>query len=79
MEKPVLAIFDKKIGMFDQPLVVRHLGEGLRDWDHVTKDKNTKYGRNPEDFDLYQIATFNEITGSFSPIQPHLHLQNGVQ
>lgn len=78
MKKPVVAVKDKKIGMFDSPFVVRHPGEAMREFDTVIKDTNTKFGKNPEDFDLYQIGTYDESTGELETISPPTHLSSGV-
>lgn len=77
-QKPVIAVFDKKIAMYDQPFVCRHVGEAVREWTIVKANKETKIGKNPEDFDLFQIATYDEKSGTFSPVIPHQHLDSGV-
>lgn len=78
MKKPVIAVYDKKIGLFDQPFIVRHNGEAIREWDIVRKDDKTKFGKNPEDFDLFQIGSYDEVTGTIENLQPHTHLASGV-
>ena len=78
MELSVCAIYDKKTGLFDQPMTVRHNGDMIRQWDIVRKDAQTKFGKNPEDFDLYQIATYDDATGNLTALQPHTHLASGV-
>lgn len=77
-DKPVCAVFDKKVGLFDPPFVVRHTNEALREWFIVRTDKQTKFGKNPEDFDLYQIGSFNEGTGTYKNLPVHTHLASGV-
>lgn len=74
----VISVYDKKTGLFDKPFVVRHNGEAIREWDIVTKDTQTKFGKNPEDFDLYQIGTYNDETGEMVSLKPHTHLASGV-
>lgn len=76
--EPMIAVYDKKTGLFDRPFTARHIGEAIREWDAVRKDINTKFGKNPEDFDLFQIADFNDRTGEIQIIQPHRHLASGV-
>lgn len=78
MKKPVIAVYDKKIGLFDQPFTVRHNGEAIREWDIVRKNPETKFGKNPEDFDLFQIGNYDEVTGAFENLTPHTHLSSGV-
>ena len=77
--KKVCAIFDKKTGTFDKPVLTLHLGDILRDWEALLKDKNSKQGMYPSDFSLFQIGEYNEETGSLIPITPHIHLANGIE
>lgn len=77
--KPVIAVYDKKIGLFDQPFTVRRQGEAIREWENIVKDPNNRYGKNPEDFDLFHIANYDEVTGVITSVQPHIHLSSGVQ
>lgn len=77
--KPMIAVFDKKTGLFDPPFVVRRVGEAIREWETITKDTNTKFGKHPSDYDLYQVGNFDEETGLVTSQSPHLHLASGVQ
>lgn len=74
----IIAVYDKKTGLFDKPFSVRHNAEAIREWDIVIKDTNTKFGKNPEDFDLFQIATYDDSTGEILTLKPHTHLASGV-
>lgn len=74
----MIAVYDKKTGLYDKPFVVRHNGEAIREWDIVIKDTQTKFGKNPEDFDLFQIAYYNDETGAIEMCAPHIHLASGV-
>lgn len=78
MKNPVCAVYDKKTGLFDQIFTVRHIGEAVREWDIVRKNKDTKFGKNPEDFDLFQIGVYNDELGEVEPVKPHTHLASGV-
>lgn len=79
MQKPMIAVHDKKTGLYDPPFIVRHIGEAIREWDIVTKDNNTKFGKHPSDYELFQIANYNEETGEITHLKPFLHLSSGVQ
>ncbi|AZL82667.1 nonstructural protein [Apis mellifera associated microvirus 60] len=74
----ILASYDKKTALYDRPFLVRHVNEALREWDIVCKDQQTKYGKNPEDFDLYLVGQFDDETGEVIPGKPQ-HLSSGVQ
>lgn len=78
MQLKILAPYDKKTGLYDRPFLVRHVNEALREWGIVCKDPKTKYGLNPEDFDLYMVGEFDDETGEVLPAKP-MHLSSGVQ
>lgn len=78
MLNPVSAIYDKKTGVFSPPFTVRHVGDAIRDWDIIRKDNNTKYGKNPEDFDLFHIGNYDDTLGQLTTLSPHTHLASGV-
>lgn len=78
LKRPLVAVFDKKTALFDPPFHCRHIGEAIREFDIVRKDPNTKFGKNPEDFDLFQVGEFDEQTGNPIPVTPHVHLSSGV-
>lgn len=79
MKLAVMAVKDKKTGLFDQPFNSRHPNEAIREWNIVTKDTNTKYGKNPEDFDLYQIATYDQDNGDYENFSTKKQIATGIQ
>lgn len=78
MKISVCAVHDKKTGTYDAVFTTRHNGDAIRSWDVIRKDDKTKYGKHPADFDLYQIATFDDQSGQIEPLQPATHLASGV-
>lgn len=78
MQQPICAVFDKKTGLYDNPFTVRHVGEAVREFDTVRKMPETKFGKNPEDFDLMHIATWNPSQGRFENLDSHQTLTTGV-
>lgn len=77
MKIQIVALFDKKVGMYEKPGFARHLGDALRDYEHLRKDVNTKIGKNPEDFDLWKLGTYDDETGEF--INDRQQLVSGIQ
>lgn len=78
MDQPICAVYDKKTGLFDNIFVTRHIGEATREWDIIRKNPETKFGKNPEDFDLYQLGTYNYTTGALVELKPHTCIAPGV-
>lgn len=70
MEFPMCAVFDKKTGLYDNPFTVRHVGEAIREWDVVRKNPETKFGKNPEDFDLMEIGVYDASKGLITSTTP---------
>lgn len=74
----MVAVYDKKTGLFDPPFNVRHVGDAIRQWDIIRKDKETRIGKNPEDFDLFEVGTYEDETGVLNQLKPHTHLADGL-
>lgn len=79
MNLSVLAVFDRKTASFEQPFTLVHPGEGIRQFEHLVKNPETKFGKNPEDFVLMKIGEFDTDLGEFKNIQPHVNLSGGLQ
>lgn len=76
--KKIIAVRDQKTATYEAVHLVNHIGDAIRGWDTVRKDEATKYGKYPQDFDLYHIGDFEEETGLIQSLQPHTHLATGV-
>lgn len=37
MKTKLIAVYDKKTALFDNPFTVRHVGDAIREWDIVRK------------------------------------------
>lgn len=74
MKKPICAVKDLKLGLFDTPITFRHIGEAIREFDSLKTKPETKFGSHPGDFELFQVATFDEELGTFENLTPPLHL-----
>lgn len=78
MKLPVVAVFDKKMALYERPFTCRMTAEAIREWDMIRKDTSTKIGKNPEDFDLFQIGTYDDEQGTLESVIPKVHLATGV-
>lgn len=67
MKYSVVAIRDTAAQLFGQPFFVRHNAQAVRSFtDEVNRahDENTYY-KHPQDYELWQIATYDEESGTF--------------
>lgn len=67
MLQVVLAVKDRMADAFGRPLFVPALGVGLRSFtDEVNRaDKENQMFNHPDDFDLYELGRFDDVTGRF--------------
>lgn len=72
MKRIVVAVRDRAMDMFMQPFMVPTVGVAIRSFaDEMNKhDAEAVMSKHPEDYDLYQIAVFDESTGKYSENEP---------
>lgn len=77
--KKVYAVQDAKAGMFNQPIFLLSDGEALRSFMDACQPGNDQsmLSRHPEDFNLFYIGEYDELTGELQSCTPY-HLANGA-
>lgn len=56
-------IYDSKAGYYNRPFLVRTKGEALRLFQQAANDTTTSLGQYPEDYILFEIGTFDDLSG----------------
>jgi hypothetical protein len=59
----MVAIHDSKSELFGRPLFVRAFGEAERSFADVVNDGKSDYAKYPADFTLFEIGSFDDVTG----------------
>jgi len=64
----VVSVKDRAAEVFNRPFFVPHRNVAVRDFtDEVNRSAaDNPLNKHPDDFDLYLIAQFNDITGEFT-------------
>lgn len=70
MKYHVFAVRDIAINAFDRPFVVTHLGMAERGFADAINDPKSNLYAHPEDYELYQLGTFDDGSGLFEVGQP---------
>lgn len=70
----IFAVYDSKSENFSKPIYVQKEGQMVRSFMDIANDKNHPIGQHPEDYFLYQIATWNEDSGEYQNLSPHKSL-----
>ena len=73
------SIRDSKSEHFLQPILQKTHGEAERTFKDLANNKETTVSRNPEDYDLYYLGEFNDITGKYESLDTPQHIIKAVQ
>lgn len=63
MKMVVVAVFDAAAQAFTVPQFVGHRGIALRSFRDACNVKESAFGKHPEDYDLYEIGSYDDISG----------------
>lgn len=72
MLRIIVAVRDRAADCFGQPFFVTSIGVGVRSFtDEVNRAApDNQFYSHPEDFDLYQIGTYDDATGELVSVKP---------
>lgn len=70
----VMAIRDKAIEAFGQPVFVASVGQAVRSFGDEIKrvDANNGMNKHPEDYDLFLLGTYDDQTGALESVDPEV-------
>lgn len=70
MKLLLFAVHDRVVEAFGSPFTAQTEAEAKRMFLTAAEDPETKLHKNPEDFSLYMIGTFNNSGGEITPVTP---------
>ena len=73
------SIFDSKAGVYGRPFFFQSAGVAMRVFGDMVNDANEPVARHPEDYTLFQLATWDEDSGKFTDDGHHKSLANGIE
>jgi len=71
MKLELLAVFDRAAQAYARPMFLPSIGVGIRSFtDEVNRnDPENNLCNHPDDFDLFHLGSFDDITGSFDLLE----------
>jgi len=71
MQKIVFSIYDQITQVYSTPFFATNVPHGQRLFANAVQDVHSEISRNPHDFDLVQLGTFDDLTGAieYTPLQ----------
>ena len=79
MEIKVYAIKDVKAGTFNQPFLQPTHGTAERSFQELVRDPQSFVSKYPEDYDLYFLGSFDDLTGGIKSEKNPVHIINAAQ
>jgi len=66
MKLLAFSIYDLKVEAYSAPFCCRTYGEAERFFGHLLKEE-PQYSKDPNDYHLYCVGTFDQVTGMLEP------------
>jgi hypothetical protein len=63
----IVSVKDRAIDAYGRPFVVPTTGAAIRSFTDETNRSDSEMYKHPEDYDLYEMGTFCDQTGTFLP------------
>ena len=78
MDLKIYTIFDQKADAYLNPFFLPNDALATRTFKDCTNDDNHAFGKNPEDYTLFNLGSFDTNTGKFTIHNAHKSLGNGL-
>jgi len=72
------AIFDEKGAVYSTPFFMAHRGLAIRTFNDLVTDANSKISKHPEDYKLYVIGDYDDVSGVLTSLPQPEFLNNGT-
>lgn len=69
------AVLDTKVGAYAPPFFVRSKAEAIRSFLDACKDPQVSISKHPEDYRLFLVGSFDDLTGHLDPSLPEVLCQ----
>lgn len=75
----VASVFDTAVGVYFQPFFARSRAEAIRSFADAASQEGHPFNKHPADFTLFVLATWDEESGSFTPLAAPASLGNALE
>jgi len=74
MVTKIYAVYDTKAKLYQQPICLHNSGVACRAFSDLAKQHESPYGNHPEDFQLWEIGTYDDSLGVIECHDQKTHL-----
>ena len=79
MLKKLFTVFDVKAEAYMNPFVADSTGLAIRTFADIANDPKHPIGEHPEDYTLFEIGTYDPLTGMVEKLKTHKPLGIGIE
>lgn len=79
MKALVCSVYDSKVNVFSQPMVMQNKGAALRAWEEASNDKSGNIGKYPADHTLFVIGEWDDETGNITMFKAKENLGTALE
>ncbi|CAC9438138.1 hypothetical protein BSPLISOX_2498 [uncultured Gammaproteobacteria bacterium] len=73
----ICTLWDKKAKFFASPFTSTNIDTAIRDFQNIVSNPKNSFYSHKEDYDLFEIASFNSDTGVIKPLPKPKFILNG--
>lgn len=70
VERILFSVYDGKAEAFFAPFVAPNEGVAIRHVSEMANDRETVFGKHPDDFVLFEVGHWDEVAGKVSATEP---------
>lgn len=74
MVQKMYSVRDSKAEFYERPFLQHTHAEAQRSFASIARDPQNPIGKNPEDFDLYYLGEYDNVTGKLDPLPAPEHI-----
>ncbi|AXH78155.1 MAG: nonstructural protein [Microviridae sp.] len=79
MDIKVFSIMDVKAQVYSNPFFMPHTGMATRAFADLVNDGQSNVSKHPGDFTLYQIGTFDDVTGKLVGLDVPVFINGAIE
>ena len=70
MKTIICAVYDKATAAYMRPFTMQSVGQAMRQFSDELENEQSPIAQHPEDYSLFQLATFTDHDGNIEPNEP---------
>lgn len=79
MIKPVVAVYDAKLGVYQHPVPAPTKASAIREFAGACQDSNSKLNKHAEDFTLFHLADYDDEMGTYKNLTAPVALAQALE